>query len=591
MSDNNQGLKLPMIPKDCYYEDYVAAILNAGGYYLDRSVHRTKRGLNLLELDAVATKFLADKEQRYIVEVKSGGWGIKDLFKVNGWLNYLDEKKAVFIYQMSPEGKDEEEMGKFAKELGITLISNLLDNSGKIDDKALLEAFDINLAHVHKAALRAFRYAYDLERVMLDYINTYSNENVQYKTPRRVYDYFHKLVDNSFFINDPVKRLRYLTDLSMDHKNIACILDNELKGKGVLPPEQCTRFEDLYGIENPRTMEVRPVDVALYVQLLNRLFVLKSMVEYLLQPSEKGRSQIEEWIDKLNIMQLHNNISYGIENLKKHSKFYLYPYFFQAFFFMYGGFFMKDKEQEEYERLSLMTGLSIDEINLALSFWDELFPLPGGGSWMKTFNHGGLFYMQFVPVPLRGIGVNYRRYYYAPEGMSDSEQLFNNLKSLVSERCYYDMVHWNNSAFITLSQDRNLHQHVLPAENKFDKHLLMAELYLKNRGIYQSIERLSEIAKRSKCSNFNVDGFLCTLTNESYDLYIVKQNDNLLSFPINQVISELRLNQGHFRQCFIMGTDERKQKEENDTIWFTCTAHRASLDIFNDIVELAEGFV
>lgn len=33
------GISLPIIPRDAYYEDYVAAILNAGGYYLQRSIH------------------------------------------------------------------------------------------------------------------------------------------------------------------------------------------------------------------------------------------------------------------------------------------------------------------------------------------------------------------------------------------------------------------------------------------------------------------------------------------------------------------------------------------------------------------------
>lgn len=36
MAEAEVTLQLPQIPKDCYYEDYVAAILNAGGYYLDR---------------------------------------------------------------------------------------------------------------------------------------------------------------------------------------------------------------------------------------------------------------------------------------------------------------------------------------------------------------------------------------------------------------------------------------------------------------------------------------------------------------------------------------------------------------------------
>lgn len=587
MSENNQGLKLPSIPKDCYYEDYVAAILNAGGYYLDRSVHRTKGGLSLLELDIVATKFETDKAQRVIIEVKSAGWGIRDLFKVKGWLHYLRESQAAFIYQMKPEHKDEYSLRVFAQQLGIHLVSNQLDENGKIDDTALLSTFGICLGNVHKSALRAFRYAYDLERVMLDFINSYSKKYTQYKSPNKVYEYFHRLVDESFFINDTVERLRFLTDLSLEYKNISCVLDKELKGNGLLPPDQCGLFENLFEIENPSEMQVRPVDVALYVQLLNRLYVLKSIVEYLLQPPTDDRTQKEEWIEKLNYLQLNNNISYGIESLKKHHHFHLYPYFFQVFFFVYGGFFMVAKEPEELKQLSLMTGLEEDEIKNALSFWDELFPLTGG-SWMKTMNHKGLHYMQFVPVPLRGIGVNYRRYVYSPEGEENSDKLFENLKSLVTTYCYNDMIHWNNSAYITLSQDKTLHQPSTKAANKFDMHLMAAENYIKAKGIYRSWERLSELASQKQCSNFNVDGFLCYLTDETYDLYVIKPNNNLISFPINQVVNSLRLNQGFFRQCFVLGTDEHKRKENEDSIWFTCTVHCADLDKLKAVVEEAD---
>lgn len=590
MPEENHGLKLPSIPKDCYYEDYIAAILNAGGYYLDRSVHRTKGGLNILELDIVATKFESDKAQRVIVEVKSGGWSIRDLFKVKGWLHYLKESNAAFIYQKDPDDKkDENALRTLAQDLGIDLICNQLDNSGKIDNTALFRTFNINLDKVHEGALRAFRYAYDLERVMLDYINSYSKEYIQYQSPKKVYGYFHRLVDESFFINDPVSRLRFLTDISIEHKNIACILDKEVKGRGLLSPEQCGSFENLFEIENPSEMQVRPVDAALYVQMLNRLYVLKNMVEFLVQsPQEESHTQTEAWIEKLNYLQLNNNISYGIENLKKHPHFYLYPYFFQVFFYVYGGFFMKAKETEELERLSLMTGLEKDEIKSALTFWDELFPLPGGGSWMKTINHGGLYYMQFVPVPLRGIGVNYRRYVYATEGVEDSEKLFDNLKKLLTAHCYNDMIHWNNSAYITLSQDRILHQPSIKAANKFDKHLIDAEDYIKAKGVYKSISRLSELASQLQITNFNVDGFMCNITDETYDLYIIKPNNNLVSFPINQVVKTLKLNQGFFRQCFVLGTDEYKQKEEKDSIWFTCTVHRADLEKLKAVVQEAD---
>lgn len=583
MAEAEVTLQLPQIPKDCYYEDYVAAILNAGGYYLDRSVHRTEDGLDLLELDVVATKFEADHFEDTIVEVKSGGWGIKDLFKVNGWLNYLSYHKAAFIYQVAPDKKDEATMQTVAQGMSIDLLSNPLQPDGKIDNTAILKSFGIDLSHFPKHAIKALRYSYDLERIMLDYIHGYSKQNGQYKTPERVYLYFRKLIDESFFIKDSLQRLRFLTDLAMDHKNIACILDNELKGKGVLTADQCTLFDNLFEIENPPLMQCRPVDVALYVQLLNRLLVLKGITEYMLTPKSEAHTWIEKLLNNLDYNSQNDNIRKAIEELRNHPHFYLYPYFYQIFFYAYGGFFMMDRKTEEYQILSDMTGVPVGEIDMALSFWDILYNKPK--SWMTSMNHGGLYYMQFVPAPLRGVGVNYRRHHYAPDDMEDSDELFKNLRNLVTQYCYNDMIHWNNAAYIMLKEDQALHQQSSIAGSKFERHIKATEYYIKQKGIYTQIELLSDLAANAKCRNFNVQGFLCTLSPDRYDLYIIKPKNNLLSFPINQVVGDLRLDQGHMRYCFVMGTDENYKQSDDDTIWVAGTVRHVSLDQLNSVID------
>lgn len=574
MDNNDRGLVLPSIPKDGYYEDYVAAILNAGGYYLDRSVHRTKNGIDVLELDIVATKFAPENTSSMIIEVKSGGWGIKDLFKVNGWLNYLKKDRAAFIYQKASENKDEATMQDVAKELNIDLLSNLLTSENTIDNGAILECFKINLQEVPMPVLYAFRYAYDLERMMLDFIRGFMRDNPDYLTPRRVYEYFRRLVDDSFFIYDPIKRLKFLTDLSMEHKSIACILDNELKDRGVLKPEGC-KFDDLFEIENPLKMQLRPVDVALHVQLLNRLYVVKGIVEYLLQPAEEGQTELEKFVKKLDYMSLNYNITNGIKNLESHPNFYLYPYFYQVFFYVFGGFFMLTKEQEEYELLSHLTGLPVEDVNKALVFWDELFPL--SKSWMYTMNNEGIRYMKFVPSPLRGIGVNFRKHFYAPKGVTDSETQFKNLKEIVGEKPYRDLMHWNNMAYAMLAQDPNLHQGSTGQISKFEVHLKDVEQYVQSCGIYSEIKPLVDFVADKNRNSLKVQGFYCEMDDHSYDLYIVKKDNNLLNYPINHIFNVLpQLNQGLLRHCYVIGTDEKK-KDNDDTIWFTCTAHNSNL--------------
>lgn len=71
--EKTSSLRLPEIPKDTYYEDYVAAILNTGGYYLQRSVHCYEEGVEMLELDVVATKISSNNVEKTLIEIKSGG--------------------------------------------------------------------------------------------------------------------------------------------------------------------------------------------------------------------------------------------------------------------------------------------------------------------------------------------------------------------------------------------------------------------------------------------------------------------------------------------------------------------------------------
>ena len=177
MADTELSLALPLIPKDAYYEDYVAAILNAGGYYLERSVHRAENNIDLLELDVVATKFMPENIDSTIIEVKSGGWGMKDVFKVNGWLNFLKLDKAAFIYQQNEKNKDEDTLKGVTNCLSVSLLSNKLEDDGTLKNDEINHHFGIKLDDIPIHVLKAFRYSYDMERVMRDYMMRYSKEN------------------------------------------------------------------------------------------------------------------------------------------------------------------------------------------------------------------------------------------------------------------------------------------------------------------------------------------------------------------------------------------------------------------------------
>jgi hypothetical protein len=51
----------------------------------------------------------------------------------------------------------------------------------------------------------------------------------------------------------------------------------------------------------------------------------------------------------------------GFKQIGTHEYFYLYPIFWQSFFWLFGGFILKDYEKEDYEALSRATGIPVDQ--------------------------------------------------------------------------------------------------------------------------------------------------------------------------------------------------------------------------------------
>src|SRR5688500_11813272 len=131
---SSKVIELPKIPKEKDYEDYLCAFLQAGGLYVERSIiHREVA--ELLELDILTTDFQENSAQNNLIEIKGGDWGFSDIFKIRGWLTYLNYSSGSFIVQKSRDSFDY--FKSKAKELDIDLI----DNSDLAKTKKTLEHF------------------------------------------------------------------------------------------------------------------------------------------------------------------------------------------------------------------------------------------------------------------------------------------------------------------------------------------------------------------------------------------------------------------------------------------------------------------
>ena len=86
-------------------EDYVAALLQAAGYFVETDIIE-KDFTEILQLDAVATSYDTPEPTVCLAEAKGGKWGFPDLFKLLGWMTYLRAKHAGFFVSKAVDDKD-----------------------------------------------------------------------------------------------------------------------------------------------------------------------------------------------------------------------------------------------------------------------------------------------------------------------------------------------------------------------------------------------------------------------------------------------------------------------------------------------------
>ena len=217
-----------------------------------------------------------------------------------------------------------------------------------------------------------------------------------------------------FFIADPHKRLHKVFKSFIEHRNLTRRIDTYLNGGDIDDIENASlsksSFSRLYYEVEPQKDRLH---VSLYSELICRLTVLKLCIEEIIKCD--NLDEFIQWFEKTSLPS--SNIKYGIDELKKHSYYYLYPHFWQIFIYVFGGFILMSKKDEEYVLLSELTGIPVEEIDSALSAFDILFPIPDS-SWLIDKPNTCIRILQFMPLPISGIGANFRRFIYS-EGQEE----------------------------------------------------------------------------------------------------------------------------------------------------------------------------
>lgn len=429
---------LPKLPKGKEFEEFISAYFQSSGLYIERNIV-DKDVEEVLELDIITSDY--DKTPPFIKlhEIKSGAWGFPDIFKLRGWIDYLNVPSALLVVNVGKSNIDFAR--KKAKQLSVDLavVDNLENTAVALGDFCPSEA-------INSVDVGIWRFSYWTERCLLRYLNQKKKSHKDKKSYVALEKYYHEISSGIFFTENIVDRVEQLYAAYREHPRISAKCANELMGRDfdddpVALPQKI--FSDTY-----YNCKINDIQVSTFIEHRARLALLKSAVDFKLYEIAGIKSKTESYFDFLgtrvsNLDFLPHTFITGLNQISTHKCFHRYPVFWQWFLYYFGGFILKDYQEEEYKLISIKTGIPVEEIPNAFSAYQLLFPLESG--WFKDVPNSNISCLQMFSVPFMGVGANVRRIMYTEKSTFD-EIKHTGLHTL------NDLKKWNNLLIDLLSQ-------------------------------------------------------------------------------------------------------------------------------------------
>jgi len=426
------SITLPDLPKGKEFEEYISAFFQSGRSYIERNIIE-REVEEILELDIIATDYDSSPPKIKLLEVKSGNWGFPDLFKVRGWMDYLNIDSGVFI--ASKEKDNVDFLKNKAKGLNIDLvvIPDLSESQ-----KALSEL--ISNGSIEDEDISIWRFSYWVERNLLKRLNHKKKSSPDKKCFKSLEEYYFKVNSGIFFTENIIQKVNILYSTFQEFPRISAKCGNELIGNP-FDDEYDTLPKQIYN-DSYYKCSYNDIQISTFIEHRARLAILKNAIDYKLYEGAGVTSKTKNTYTKIlgfNISLLDGlpiSFKEGLNIISKHKYFRKYPVFWQWFMWIFGGFVLKDYENKEYEILSNKTGIPIEEIPNALESYQILFPRDAGW-FMDLSPNSSIKMMKMFPVPFMGIGANYKRSLYTESGK------FEDLK-LTGKYTLNNLIKWNN---------------------------------------------------------------------------------------------------------------------------------------------------
>lgn len=442
------GIKLPELLEGREFEEYLAAYFQETGNYLEKHIIERHSDGEVLEIDLALTDYDKNPLEMKLVEAKSGKCKFTDVFKIRGWMYYLNFNKGIFISQIKSNNFDFQR--EIAKKIDVDVvqIGDLSNTSEALKDINGGTDFDEEDIHV-------WRYTYWIERALLNRLDVWRKSVKEKECYQQMYNYHFKTHDDVFFTKNIIQRLSGLYDTFYKTPRLTAHVANELDNKSFkgkhfeIPPKI---FRDYFWY-----CKYTPLQISTYIEYNTRLSIFKNAVDYKLL-KDSGDTDLTEngiVISKLLGIQFESSLldnlpTYFVKNLNSISEdeyFNHYPIFWQVFLWLFGGFILNDYKEQDYELLSKKSGIPIDEIPNAFESYNKIFPNKNG--WFWDLKNSNIMIMKMFPMPFSGIGAHYRKVKYTEK--SNFEDL-----DLTGHHTLKDLSKWNNLAYNVLKEDLKL---------------------------------------------------------------------------------------------------------------------------------------
>jgi len=425
--------QLPDLPEGKEFEEFLAAFFQAHGLYVERNVV-DRQEEEVLELDIITTDYTkGGVPDNKLFEVKSGSWGLSEVFKLRGWLDYLNLDSGCLLVRQQREALKFYQ--KIGSSLGIDIISipDIAATAERLEPLLSSKGSD-------EIDIACWRFSYWVERALLRLLKIKKKSLPDKKCYPALDRYFSLINNRIFFTRNIIERAQLLYESYREYPHISAKLGHELEGKDFE-----REYEDVPSTLYRKTYyecELTDLAISTFVEHRARLAVLKSAIDYTIY-KETRRDQDEQFVIKFGdrrievtlLNLLPQSFQEGLATIKSHRYYFRYPVFWQWFLWIFGGFILKDYEEREYGLLAEKTGIPKEEIPNAFASYEILFP--GADGWFMDLSASNIRLMKLFPVPFLGIGANYRRLMYTDDGKWEHLEL----SGLHTRN---DLIKWNN---------------------------------------------------------------------------------------------------------------------------------------------------